>query len=207
MTSPHGDPVGSGGVEPGDVWGVARWFAVGPRDFGWALRELLAEMTPTRLNWLHPWNLPGPFHVGASNLSSLGSLTAPGAEEFIQYHKGEFIWNQPGSIRDAEALAVAGLRDETSSYGVTGLMIWTPPAVRSWWADRAQIVAWIRDRLARTSHNPAEWRRGARDCEHHLVLKQHLALLEGGAVQYLRRFMYFLDHWRHAPTSAALPDL
>lgn len=140
----------------------------------------------------------------------LGRLDAP---RHISYDDdlgdgfgSEFVFRQPVSEAETEDLVAAASMEPYGGYGWDGDDHWTPETVRTWWRERARVREWALTIAA-------DWstRDSGRHRDHYLdAARGHrafLAHLDDGLEEYLRGYVFWLDHGRTRHRWERLPRL
>jgi len=157
-----------------------------------------------------PRNVPGPFYAADTDSMQLGRHEAP---EHVCYDNDlsagfgfEFVYRQPASVAQAEALVGAAQCDIYEGYGWDGDDHWTPDAVRDWWRGRGDLRRWavcLAGEWAANTHPQFQghYHDAARG------LHDFVAYIDDGLDQYLRGYLFWLMERREPRADEAAPDL
>lgn len=153
-----------------------------------------------RRHWL---NVPGPVYIGQTQTSWTGRQHAPRHVLYGGEHYDEFIFRQPKTRSEVEAVAAAAQADPDDGYDFDGDRRWTPEAVRAWWSGRDRVKEHVLDLIRTyTADNTApeglEAARGARD---------FLAYIRDGLETDLRAYLFRLEHGHYPLPHDELPRL
>lgn len=164
-------------------------------------------------NWR---NVPGPFYAAETDSLQIGRIDAPGHicyDDDLGGGSGfEFVYRQPVTEAETEAL-VSGCRcDLFRGYGWDGDDHWTVDTVREWWRDRARVREWavaIAADWGADSH-PAWGYNGAAEYRGHYQdaaagHRDFIAYLDDGLETYLRGYLFWLDQRREPRPGETLP--
>jgi hypothetical protein len=80
-------------------------------------------------------NVPGPFYGADTDTCMAGQPVAPANVAFTGTWQ-EFVWRQPRSNAEVDAVIEAARQDPFSGYGRDGSVHWTPDLVAAWWEGR-----------------------------------------------------------------------
>lgn len=170
----------------------------------------------------HPLNVPGPFYGAATDTCCDGPPLAPASLLYDDHGQG-FVWRQPRNDVETHALMCGMSSDPFSGYAWDGDDHWTPDLVRGWWADRESH----RDLIDRLVHVVSGPRPVLTTPDQDLLFRclplggytdeerAHMRSVVGDYLDYrrlwmqdyLRSYLYFLDHGRFPHGDATLPSL
>ncbi|WTW93512.1 ferredoxin [Streptomycetaceae bacterium NBC_01309] len=177
-----------------------------------ATRPLFGGVWEER-NWL---NVPGPFYGATTDNCTTGRGVAP---ELVGYNQSlrEFVFRQPRSEDEVDAILQAADEDPFGGYGCDGDDRWTVETVRAWWADRARVREWARAQsvewLPLTDEPGPE---GAPAVDAYTArlygdaaagLRDYVAYIDGELGRHLRGYLFWLDQRREPRPGEALPHL
>lgn len=151
-------------------------------------------------HWL---NVPGPVYTGQTDTCWTGRYCAPRHVLYGGEFYNEFVYRQPKSPAEVEALLAAANEDPFDGYAFDGDSRWTPIAVHAWWLDRRRVEQHVADLLAEWTAEEvhpqeAEAAEGARD---------FLAYLAGDLETDLRAYLFRLESGRYPDKGDRLPNL
>jgi len=171
---------------------------------GWteALSPILTDREPfpglfTARNWR---NTPGPFYGAETDTCGTGPIEAPD-NVLLDPSGQEFVFIQPRSSAELQAVVMAASVDPFVGYGADGNMRWTRALVREWWFRRHQLLEELALALrqhARSSKPDEHYRRALESSAHFLAHE---------AEPYARHYLYWLENGRPALERDALPTL
>ncbi|NUT06613.1 MAG: ferredoxin [Hamadaea sp.] len=147
-------------------------------------------------------NVPGPFYGAETDSCWMGRLIAPDNVLYEDDYGSEVVFRQPRNPHEVHLVLSAAWNDPFGGYACDGDDHWTATLVREWWADRPRLVTWIRDLERR-------WSASERDDERDnaLALRGYADYLHHGLEEYLRNYVFWLEHRRPPRPDEALPDL
>ena len=155
-------------------------------------------------------NVPGPFYTADTDSMQLGRLDAP---EHVCYDNDlgdgygyEFVFRQPTSGGQVEAVVHAARVELYEGYGWDGDDHWTPDAVRDWWSGRADIRRWAVDLAGQWAADAdAEFHRHYHDAAR--GLRDFVAHIDDGLDRYLRGYLFWLMEGREPRAGEPAPEL
>ncbi|MEO3747464.1 hypothetical protein [Plantactinospora sp. B5E13] len=150
------------------------------------------------LLWL---NVPGPFWTGQTDNCWTGRLHAPSNVLYGGEYVTEFVFRQPRTPAEVNALLDAAWEDPYGGYGCDGDDRWTPATVRAWWRERGRVREHLDDLLPRWSAGRAEEQEAAEG------LRDFRSYLAGPLATDLRRYLFWLEERRSPTPVDVLPDL
>ena len=142
---------------------------------------------------VHPFNFPGPFYTGPSDTCGTGVGEAP-ANVMNDADCCEFVFRQPASYDELDAVLNAAAVEVFDSYSANGHERWTYAACRAWWANRDALLRHLADEGVAAMNDGQAQRYGD--------------YLRGEAEADLRHYCYFLLNGTY-PTDplVLLPEL
>lgn len=82
----------------------------------------------------HPLNVPGRFYAAETDTCCCGPVEAP--RNVLHDDEGlEFVWRQPRSDAEVQAVIRAAGTDPCHGYGRNGDDHWTPQLIAEWWTE------------------------------------------------------------------------
>jgi hypothetical protein len=151
-------------------------------------------------NWR---NVPGPIYGALTDTCMAGRPEAP--DHVLYDEEGqEFIFRQPSSLPQLRKVVMAACVDPFCGYANDGNEHWTSEYVRSWWRERGKLLDWIsqglRNPLFATHADFVKQKQleGLQDFEEYVT---------GALFDYVRSYVFFLDHGRLPTGNECLPDL
>lgn len=150
-------------------------------------------------SWL---NVPGPFYTGETDDGLNGQVYAPGLVLCGGEWGMEFVYRQPQTADEVETLLGVAWGEPMGGYAWDGDTRWTAGSVRSWWAERARVRAWIDEEIRSRSDSRADY-----DRESVPALREFAAHMDGPFERRLRGYLYWLIEHREPDAKALLPEL
>ncbi|WP_083959114.1 hypothetical protein [Herbidospora mongoliensis] len=173
-----------------------------------AVDDYMPHLLGGRDHFLGKWeernrlNVPGPFYGAETDTCLCGPVVAP-RHVLCDDEGQEFVYRQPGSADQVQAVLDAAWSDPIAGYARDGDEHWTPESVREWWARRSQVQE-LAGRLAETYGN-SDW-----DWEREQVpaWRDFAASISGGELEgYLRDYLFWLAERRQPREGEPLPEL
>jgi hypothetical protein len=151
-------------------------------------------------HWL---NVPGPIYTGQTDTCWTGRQHAPRHVLYGGEYYNEFIFRQPKTRAEVEAVTAAALADPFDAYDFDGDARWTPEAVRAWWSERHRVVEHVMALIPELTAADAvpemlEAAEGVRD---------FLAYIRGEIETDLRAYIFRLEQGHYPMPGDQLPDL
>jgi hypothetical protein len=187
----------------------------------WSLSAAVADVTlpheymgrdpdesPTRWEVKRWLNVPGPFYTGWTDTCWTGRQIAP--NNVLYSGDGdsaceEFIFRQPRDEAELAAVVAAAAVEVYAGYACDGDQHWTPALVREWWAERAAVSGWIRDR-----ERDEQYLHGWDPAGEEMLedgIRAFAAHLEGPLEGDLQRYLFRLETGADATPADRLPRL
>ena len=88
----------------------------------------------------HPFSIPGPIYVGEDDSCGCGPVQAPGNVLLGEGYSGEFVFKQPASRTELDAVLTAAEVNPMCCYGIDGDEHWTEALVWSWWRGMEPVL-------------------------------------------------------------------
>ncbi|WP_228836883.1 ferredoxin [Nocardia brasiliensis] len=151
----------------------------------------------------HGMNVPGPFYTGQTDNCWTGRVHAPRHVLYGGQYYSEFVYRQPKSPSEVEALLRAAWDDPYGGYACDGDSQWTPAAVRAWWSSRGKVEEHLTELLAEFTKEGAH----PDDADVAAGIRDFRTYLATDLENDLRAYVFRLEQGRYPAADDPLPLL